>query len=95
MNKSASSFFFFFNLHYLSPGKAHRWGSHHKQGPLVPVVGSYADGLHRLTQAHVVSQEESALFGHGKTVKEAKSAMTKKKNEEAFSSFCKCICAKG
>lgn len=66
MNKGVllDVFFFFF---YLSPGKSHRGGSNHQQGPLVPVVGCYADGLHSLSQAHVISQEEAALFRHCKT----------------------------
>ena len=52
---------------YLGPGESHRGGSHHQQGPLIPVVGCYTDGLHSLPQAHIISQKEAALFGHRKT----------------------------
>lgn len=52
---------------YLSPGESHRGGSHHQQGPLIPVVGCYTNGLYSLSQAHVISQEEAALFKHCKT----------------------------
>lgn len=55
---------------YLSPGESHRGGSHHQQGPLIPVVGCDADGLYGLSQAHVISQEEAALFRHCKTIPE-------------------------
>ena len=51
---------------YLCPCEAHGGGRHHEQGPLSPVVGRYADGLHRFPQTHVISQEQTAVFGHGK-----------------------------
>lgn len=52
---------------YLCPGESYRRRSHHQQWPLTPVVGCYTDGLHSLAKAHVISQEEAALFRHCKT----------------------------
>jgi len=52
---------------YLGPGESYRAGSHHEQGPLIPVVGCNTDRLHSLSQAHVISQEEAALLRHCKT----------------------------
>lgn len=60
------SLFFFRHSFYLSPGESYRGRSHHQQRPLLFVISCYTDGLNSLSQAHVISQEEAALFRHCK-----------------------------